>query len=293
MNEILLIKLLVLILAIITFSLFMLNFTRGSKENLTRRAKRQTAFTGFIANFLDTFGIGSFASIFALRNLFKLMPENVSFNGTMVLQAVLPTMLQSFLFLELVKIDELTLFVSCVMIAIGGIISGLFVKYVSRITIYNVMLITFILTTVVIILNQVHLLSIGGELIEVRGIKLVILGIVMFLAGCLPAFGVGYYSIVLVIIFLLGLSPAVAYPIMTTASAVQMPMTAIPMIKNRRYYPISTIIMTVLACVAVMIAAPIISKVNSSYLKWVLLIVLFYNIWVLIKAKRARLPNLT
>ena len=109
----------------------------------------------------------------------------------------------------------------------------------------------------------------------------------MFLAGCLPAFGVGYYSIILVVIFLLGLSPAVAYPIMTTASAVQMPMTAVPMIKTRQYYSFSTLLMAIPGCIAVFIAAPIISRVDASFLKWVLLVVIFYNIWALFKAKKS------
>jgi hypothetical protein len=172
------------------------------------------------------------------------------------------------------------------MIALGGVVSGYFVKYVTRNVIYNVMLVTFILTVIILLLNSMHMLTIGGDLISVRGTKLIVLGIVMFMAGCLPAFGVGYYSIVLVIIFLLGLSPAVAYPIMTTASAVQMPMTAVPMIKNRQYYSWSTLLMAIPGCLAVLIAAPIISKVDASYLKWVLLVVIFYNIWTLIKAKK-------
>lgn len=44
--------------------------------------------------------------------------------------------------------------------------------------------------------------------------------------------------------------------------------------------------MAIPGCLAVLIAAPIISKVDASYLKWVLLVVIFYNIWTLIKAKK-------
>ena len=235
---------------------------------------------------MDTFGIGSFASLFAFRNLLEIMPENKKFNGSIVIQATLPTLLQSLLFLGLVQVDSMTLLVSCAMISIGGVLSGSLVKYVKKQTIQRVMLVTFILTAILIILNKMNLLSIGGDLIAVRGGKLIILGVVMFLAGCLPAFGVGYYSIVLVIIFLLGLSPVVAYPIMTTASAIQMPMTAIPMIRNRQYYSLAALLMAIPACFAVLIAAPIISKVDTSYLKFVLLIVLAYNIWMLIKPKK-------
>ncbi|RTL12854.1 MAG: hypothetical protein EKK54_02030 [Neisseriaceae bacterium] len=290
MSQILIIKLIVTIMVVATFIYFLINFSQ-SKELLSFPKKLQTMITGFVATFLDTFGIGSFASIFAFRNAFGLMEDNKRYNGSIVVQATLPTLLQSVLFLQLVKIDSLTLITACIMIAIGGVVSGYFVKYVTRNAIYNVMLVTFILTVIILLLNSMHMLAVGGDLISVRGTKLIVLGIVMFMAGCLPAFGVGYYSIVLVIIFLLGLSPAVAYPIMTTASAVQMPMTAVPMIKNRQYYSWSTLLMAIPGCLAVLIAAPIISKVDASYLKWVLLVVIFYNIWTLVKAKRSLISN--
>lgn len=284
MNQLLIIKIFVIVLVCSTFTYFLLNFKYG-QEQLTLKAKLQTFVSGFVANFFDTFGIGSFSSYFALRNLFGLLPDNKRYNGTLVVQATLPTMLQSVLFLQLVKIDSLTLIVSCVAIAFGGVVSGYFVKYVTKNAIYNVMLITFVITAIILILSKMNMLNVGGELSQVRGIELIVLAVVMFLAGCLPAFGVGYYSIVLVVIFLLGLSPAVAYPIMTTASAVQMPMTAVPMIKNRQFYSLSAIIMAVTGCLAVLVAAPIISKIDATMLKWILLVVLVYNIWMLIKAK--------
>lgn len=284
MNQLLVIKIGVILLVCTIFIYFLFNFKYG-KEQLSLRSKLQTASSGFAANFFDTFGVGSFSSYFALRNLFGLMPDTKRYNGTLVVQATLPTMLQSILFLQLVKIDSLTLVVSCVAIALGGVVSGYFVKYVSKGTIYNVMLVTFAVTAIILILSNMNMLNVGGDLSQVRDTKLIILGVIMFLAGCLPAFGVGYYSIVLVVIFLLGLSPAVAYPIMTTASAVQMPMTAVPMIKNRQFYSLSALILAIMGCVAVFIAAPIISSIDSSMLKWILLVVLIYNIFMLIKAK--------
>lgn len=286
MDQILIVRFVVGCLVLVTFVYFLLNYKYG-KDAISTSGKTKTIASGFLANFFDTFGIGSFSSYFALRNLFGLMPDNKRYNGTLVIQAALPTALQSILFLGLVKIDSITLIVSCVAIAIGGLLSGYFVKFVSRGAIFNVMLITFILTAITIVLNKLNLLDIGGNLTQIRGAKLIILAIVMLIAGCLPAFGVGYYSIVLVVIFLLGLSPAAAYPIMTTASAVQMPMTAIPMIKTRQFYSLSAMLLTLMGCLAVFIAAPIISKIDTSMLKWVLLIVLAYNIWMLIKSKIA------
>ncbi len=284
MGQILAIKIVIAVLALTTIGYFFYTF-RSGKELITNLAKVKTIGCGFCANFFDTFGLGSFSTYFALRNLMGLMPDNKRYNGSLVIQAVLPTLIQSILFLQLVSIDLLTLSVACTMIALGGILSGYLARYVARNTVTTVMLVTFILTLIIIILDQMDLLNIGGVAIQVRGHKLILLGVIMFAAGCLPAFGVGYYSLVLVAIFLLGLSPAVAYPIMTTASAVQMPMTAAPMIKNRQYYALSTMLMMAAGCVAVLIAAPIISWIDVSYLKIVMLLVLLYNILTLAQAK--------
>lgn len=287
MQQLLIIKLVVGFLMLLTAVVFILNF-RACKEVLSKIDKLKTFLMAFIANFFDTFGIGSFSSFFAMRNIFKLMPDNRTYNGSLVIQAALPTAMQSILFLGLINIDTVTLLVSCVSIASGGIISGYLVKYVSKRAILGVMLTTFAISAILIILNKLHLLNIGGELTSVRGDKLIILAAVMLIAGGLPAFGVGYYSIVLVVIFMLGVSPVVAYPIMTTASAVQMPMTAIPMIKNRQFLSVSTLLMTIAGTIAVLIAAPIISKISSSELKWVLLVVLGYNITQLVKQLRKK-----
>lgn len=290
MEQIFWIKVVVGGLALVTILYFFAHIRYGA-EMLSAKERLRTIISSFLANFFDTFGVGSFSSYFALRSLFGLMPDTKRYNGSLVIQATLPTALQSILFLALVKIDSITLITACIAIALGGIVSGYFVKFVSRGAIFNVMLITFVITAIVLIMNKLNLLDIGGNLEQVRGTKLAILAVVMFLSGCLPAFGVGYYSIVLVVIFLLGLSPAIAYPIMTTASAVQMPMTAIPMIKTRQFYSQSALIMALVGCVAVMIAAPIISNIDTSVLKWILLVVLAYNIWTLIKAKRELAKN--
>jgi uncharacterized membrane protein YfcA len=285
MGQILLIKGIVILLTVLIIGYFLFTY-RADKETLSGVAKFKTICCGFLANFFDTFGIGSFSTYFALRNLLGLMPDNKLYNGSLVIHAVLPTLIQSLLFLHLVHIDLLTLLVSCIMISLGGILSGYLVKFVERKTVSTVMLITFLITLIIVILDQMDWLNIGGEAIQVRGHKLLFLGAIMFAAGCLPAFGVGYYSLVLVAIFLLGLSPAVAYPIMTTASAVQMPMTAAPMVKNQQYYGLTTILLMIAGSVAVLIAAPIISLVDVRYLKIILLVVLFYNIVVLIQVKR-------
>ena len=77
------------------------------------------------------------------------------------------------------------------------------------------------------------------------GYRLAIFAGFMFISGLLPAFGVGYYSLVQVFIFIVGASPIIAFPIMATASAFQMPATAVPFILKRKFYFKSALILMI------------------------------------------------
>ena len=64
--------------------------------------------TGFVANFFDTLGIGSFAtttSIFKLKNLVRdeLIP------GTLNVGHTLPTIAQAFIYIAVIEVDMTTL----------------------------------------------------------------------------------------------------------------------------------------------------------------------------------------
>jgi len=128
----------------------------------------------------------------------------------------------------------------------------------------------------------------GGVAISISGVKLIIFAIFMLLAGALPAFGVGYYSLVQISIFMLGVNPIIAFPVMTTASAFQMPLTAVPFILKKKFYFKSTLILAITGAIGVMLAAPLISMINSYTLKWILLVIVIYNIVTLTKSLKAK-----
>ena len=64
--------------------------------------------TGFITNFFDTLGIGSFAQQTAIFKFFKLVGDRL-IPGTMNVGNTLPTVTQAFIFMVAVKVDPVTL----------------------------------------------------------------------------------------------------------------------------------------------------------------------------------------
>ncbi len=278
------IKLLAIALAVVVLILFFVN-RNAAVEKLSLSAKIKTIFTGFIANLGDTFGVGSFASIVALRRVFNLMPDDASLIGSLNLQAMVTALVQALIFLHFVQVDLLTLLVSCSMISLGGMLSGFVAVNVSKQMIQRVMLLAFFISGVILLLSQLGVFSMNGTSHGITGYKLVLFAIFMFISGLLPAFGVGYYSLIQIFIFIIGASPIIAFPIMATASAFQMPATSIPFIVKRKFYFKSSLLLLISGTVGVFVAAPLVTIVNSYYLKWILFIVIIYNVVMLIKNK--------
>ena len=211
------------------------------------------------------------------------MPDDARLIGSLNLQAMVTALAKALIFLHFVEVDLLTLVVSCVMISLGGMLSGFVAVNVSKIFIQRVMLGAFIISGVILLLSQVGVFAINGSTHVITGNKLVLFAGFMFIAGLLPAFGVGYYSLVQIFIFIIGASPIIAFPIMATASAFQMPATSVPFIINKKFYFKSTLLLIASGVIGAFIAAPLIAHVNSYFLKCVLFIVILYNVLLLLK----------
>ena len=63
---------------------------------------------GFVTNFFDALGIGSFATSTAAFRLFKMVPDRV-IPGTLNAGHTLPTVAQAFIFTSVIPVDILTL----------------------------------------------------------------------------------------------------------------------------------------------------------------------------------------
>lgn len=282
MNTLNIIKTIAIILTVLVF-LWFLYYKHSEKLSFISQLK--ICLIGFIANFLDTIGIGSFAVIVALRNLLGVMSDDVRLIGTMNIQAMVTALVQALIFLHFIPLDIITLLVSIAMIALGGFLSGLAATRINKKLVHQMMLIAFAVTGILLLLSQLNLLEIGGSTTAIRGTKLVLFAIFMLISGTLPAFGVGYYSLIKASIFLFGVNPIVAFPIMASASAFQMPVTSVTFIAKGKFYFKSTILLAIFGTIGVLIAAPIITSVNTYSLKWILLGIVIYNLITLAKTK--------
>ena len=112
-------------------------------------------------------------------------------------------------------------------------------------------------------------LGIGNE-IGLSGTKLIIATTINFMLGACQAAGIGMYAPSMALVYFLGLSPKVAFPIMMASSAFALPSASVKYIKKGTYNIKASISIAVSGIFGVLIAAFIVKSVNLYYLTWLL-----------------------
>ena len=154
-----------------------------------------TAITGFVANFLDTLGIGSFAPSSAAFKLTRSV-DDVLVPGTLNVGDTVPVCVEAFLFFGFVEMDVITLVLMLVASVAGSILMASIVSKFDRKKVrYTLFIGLFILATVILmkVLGVGPFGTVGTEL-GLSGIKLVIAVVGNFIFGALMSIGVGLYA---------------------------------------------------------------------------------------------------
>lgn len=243
---------------------------------LTIREQLQLMTSGVIAFFMDTIGVGSFVCNIALAKYFKSFKDEElppMVNGAQVI----PGALEAFFFLGLIQVDGLTLITLITATCLGGILGASIVSKLNAQAIRLIMLIAFPTIIFLIMSNHFHWLPIGGDKTALQGHELLIGFVGLFFAGILTTAGVGLFALVQAVLFCLGMSPLVAFPIMTAAGAVQQPLsTTIFVLKNK--VPLKkSLLISLYGVVGVLIAIPVITRMSTNKLHFLLVLVLSYN----------------
>lgn len=241
------------------------------------------AFTGVFSFVADTIGVGSFAVNIAIAKTFKLV-KDAELPGFVNGAQVIPGAVSAIYFLGVLNVDFITLVVLVAGATMGGFAGGIFASKIHTGTIRVIMIFAF--TTVILLLlgKLFNVLPIGGTLMKLSGDKLIIGFVAMFGAGFLVCFGVGLFALVQAILFLLGMSPIVAFPIMTTAGAIQQPVTTFAFLINNTVPLKKALIVGCFGVVGVLIGVNIVTILSPQQLQWLLVVVIGYNTISLIRA---------
>ena len=233
-------------------------------------------FTGFLTNFLDTLGIGSFATTTSMFRAFRMVPDRV-IPGTLNVGHTLPTVAEALIYTAIIPVDVTTLF-SMIAAAVAGAYlgAGVVAKWPRRYVQIGMGL-ALLAAATLFFMTALSLFPGGGEALGVRGVKLVVAVGGNFVLGALMSLGIGLYAPCMILISLLGMSPASAFPIMMGSCAFLMPVGSLKFVKEQAYSLRAALGLAIGGIPGVLIAAYIVKSMPLTYVRWLVIVVVVYT----------------
>ena len=258
-------------------------------DELDEVSVAKVGIVGFITNFFDTLGIGSFAPTVAFNKFLKMGVRDKDLPGLLNVGDTLPVMCEAVIFTTVIDVEPITLVTMLAASAVGSWLGAGIISKLDEIKIQKIMGVALFVTGVLMILGALNLIQGGGEAIGLTGGKLV-LGIVgNFILGALMTAGIGLYAPCMALVYFLGLSPAVAFPIMMGSCATLMPVCSVKFIKEGAYPRKASLLLGLFGAIGVFFAAYIVKSLPLDILRWLVIAVIFYtSISMLISANKGK-----
>lgn len=283
----LVIKVALVFISILTlYKLHKLHKDSGPKRGLQKRQAKRCGIAGLVANIADTIGIGSFAVLVAFDRSWSLLASD-KLPGTLNAHSILPALVQSLVFLHVVSFDFETYAVLLAGATLGGFTGGYLVANLDRRKVRPAMFCGYAVMAVLVLANQLNLLPIGGELLELQGLRLGLGFLALYLVGIFPALGVGGYAPTQIALFLLGMAPLVAFPIMTSAGLIQQAVATLTFASKKQVATREAFLLGAAGVVGTVIAIPLVTAFSPYYLRWLLLGIIVYNLYMLARPQGA------
>jgi len=249
---------------------------------------------GFVTDFFDTLGIGNFAPTTALFRAFKQVKDRI-LPGTLNVSHTIPVVLEAFLFLAVIKVEFVTLITMIAASVVGAVLGAGIVAKLPERTIQLVMGVALLVTDFFMISGQMGWIKdLGtGEAIGLTGFKLIIGIVANFILGALMTAGVGLYAPCMALVYMLGMTPKVAFPIMMGSCAFLMPPASAKFVKTGAYNKKAAIGITSGGVFGVLLAVYVVKALPLTLLSWLVIVVIFVTALTLLRAgiKRKKKPQ--
>jgi len=238
---------------------------------------------GFVTNFFDTLGIGSFATTTAAFRLFRLVPDEL-IPGTIIVGDALPVLAQAVLFISGVDVDPWQMTALIVVCVAGGWIGAGIVTSLSRRAVQLGMGGALLAAAVFMILGMLGRFPAGGTALAFTSRAFALALVVNFVLGALLTLGVGNYAPSLVVFSLLGMDPRAAFPIMMGSGAFVATIAGVRFIGAGRFHWRAAAGLTAGGILGVVVAVRLVESLPLGALRWLVLAVVTYASITLLRA---------
>jgi uncharacterized membrane protein YfcA len=240
---------------------------------------------GVITDFLDTWGIGSFATTTSLFRARRTIDDRL-LPGTLNVGHTLPTILQAYLFFEKVEVETTTLVSMIGAAVLGAWLGAGFVSRWSKPRVQRVMGLALLAIGGVMAHKLLRGDPIGGKSIGLSGAMLAIGVTANFVLGVLMTMGIGLYAPCLLLVSLLGMNQDTGFPIMMGSCAFLMPLASLRFLRERCCDLRASAGLAIGGIPAVLAAVYLFEKTNLKVLTWIILAVVAYTAISLLLASR-------
>jgi uncharacterized membrane protein YfcA len=264
----------------------------SKRRQLRERATWADGVIGFVTNFLDTLGIGSYAQITALFKL-RGRPEDGLIPGTLNVGSSVPAFLGSLLFFGAVAVEPVLLASMVISAGIGAWVGADVVSRIPRRGIQVFMGVALLLAAGFFAMTALGVLPPSGTAMGLSGWRFAVAVLANFAFGALMCIGIGNYAPSMVLLGLLGMHPVAAYPIMIGSDGVLIPIATLGFLRSGRFSHGCALGLTFGGLLGTLGAFPLVSLIagHLTLMRWLVIVVIIYAAVSMLRSAQVPVPE--
>jgi uncharacterized membrane protein YfcA len=238
---------------------------------------------GFVTDFLDTLGVGSFALTTSLYKLGRVVDdENIP--GTLNVGHGVPTFAEAIIFILVVEVEMKTLVLMIAAAVAGAWIGAGVVARWPRRRIQLGMGVLLFLAAAIIVARLTKMVPGGGDALGLSGARLAVGLAGNFVLGALMTLGIGLYAPCMILVSLLGMNATTAFPIMMGSCAFLMPAASVRFVRSGRYDLRAALGLTIAGTPAAIIAGLVVKSLPVAAVNWLVVFVVIYTATAMLRS---------
>jgi uncharacterized membrane protein YfcA len=227
---------------------------------------------GFVTNFFDALGIGSFAPTTAVFKFLRMVPDRI-IPGTLNVGHTLPTIAQAFISISTIEVEPFTLIAMIVAAVAGAYLGAGIVAGWPKRRVQIGMGVALLIAAAVFAWRNLGGSGTEAGTLGLSGVHLVLGLAGNFMLGALMTLGIGLYAPCMILVSLLGMNSLAAYPIMMGSCAFLMPVASARFVQKHAYSIRPALALAIGGIPAVLIALLWVQSLDVYYVRWLVVVV--------------------
>jgi uncharacterized membrane protein YfcA len=245
---------------------------------------------GFVTNFFDTLGIGSYATTTSIYKMFRLVPDQ-RIPGTLLVGHMWPTVAQAVIYITIIQVEMTSLVLLIAASILGSWLGAGVVSAWPRRKIQAGMGFALLGAAALMLAKALHWLPAGGHTLGLDGWRMAVGLVGNFTFGALMNLGIGAYGPSLILFGFLGMDLKAVFPVMMGSCAFIMPTSGIRFIGRGNYAPRAALGLALGGVPGVLLAAYVIKQLPVEYLLWLVIVVATYSALAMLHSARREKSN--